>query len=500
MLGRRAQQERLILRAEVVVEAGRAHCFVRRHDDKPKPGLALVQQPERLVRGAATLGLHRHLEPFAHREREVAIRYVGSPGVFVVGHLSRGWSRRLALRSLDGWSRQALSGGRHCQGDPERLCFFYPPACFLFGLRRLPPRVLLGLGLAPSGGFHRLTLGFGFGVRHPLRLGFCCHAPGLCLGGLTRGLRLGSSAPVFFRCFRLTSCFDLRCLAPGLGFGRAPSFRLFNGPSSSLRFRGSPRLGFGHALLLRLGRSTLCLLARRATLGGFLCSFLLVPRARRVGFGFSLRRSGRPIRANPNDSPGGVPRRHNGVTAEGFGDVERRPASRHRDAADSGDGIGWSAPHGHDKPREGSGVLASGRQDRRTCFRWLSRGQRHLAWRGGERNDGRTRYVRGPGNTRGPGCPSTGLRIRYLVEGGLEPASLAPVVKEERAGPTGVAEDQHGLPALLETRCVYGRVRSRDRQIRRRTGAVPAEYFERIVTSKPTAERPNRVGGGTLIE
>ena len=53
-----------------------------------------------------------------------------------------------------------------------------------------------------------------------------------------------------------------------------------------------------------------------ALLGGCLCSSLLLPRARRRGFGFALCRAGRPLRANATNPAGRAPRRHTDSAAD----------------------------------------------------------------------------------------------------------------------------------------------------------------------------------------
>jgi hypothetical protein len=303
--------------------------------------------------------------------------------------------RCFALRFLGGFSPSFRLGSfalrfcgrfvlRFCFRDPSRLGF-----CCLtlsFGLR---------LGQAPRLGFCRLALRLYFGRLPP---GFCLGGAALFfrrsfalrfLSGFSPSFRLGSFAVCLFglftlrfrfghsprfRFFRPTSCFGIRRLTLGLRFDHAASFRLFSGLAPRLRFRGSPRLGFGRpsllrfsrALLLRLGSPTLRLLVRRASLRGFLCASrllscppLLLSHPRRVGLGLPLRRARCPLRANPDDSLGGA-------TAEELGEVESRPASRHRGTAHADDRIaGWSAPHFHDRPREGSGLLATRRHRHR---------------------------------------------------------------------------------------------------------------------------------------
>jgi hypothetical protein len=240
-------------------------------------------------------------------------------------------------------------------GDPKRLGFCGLPASFLLGFCCLPLCLRLGffrqtlrlcLGSAALFFFRCLALRFLSGFSPSFRFD---GSPLRFFGRSTLCFRFRRS--LCLRRFRPTSGFGLRGVTSGLRLGGTASFRVFSGLSSSLRFRGSPRLGFGRTSLLYLGRPTLGLLTRRTTLRGFLCPLLVLSRPRRVGFALTLRGIRCPPRANPNNALGGVSRRSKSATADGLGEVQSRPASRHRCAARSDDCIArWSAPSPHDRP------------------------------------------------------------------------------------------------------------------------------------------------------
>jgi hypothetical protein len=374
---------------------------------------------------------------------------------------------------------------------------------------------------SPRLGVYRPTPSFGLRLDHASRLGLFGLASSLCFGRLAAGLsfrrttlfflcgfalrflsdfspsfHFGGSAFRFFgrftlrfrfsrsaslRLFRPTSCVGFGCLTFRLRLDRTASFRLLSGLAPCLGFRGLSRLRFGRASLLGFDRApllclrspTLCFLVRRTTVGGFLCPPFLLSR---------------PVRASLDNSLGEVPRRHDGATAEVPGEVESRPASRHRSTAHSDECIAsWSAPHSHDGPREGNGLLAIRRQRRRL-------------WRLGQRNDGRSRQVSGPRNTRRPGRPTARIRIRYFVERRVKPACRARVVEEKGPRATAVPEGQNGLPGLCETCRVYGRLRPRDRRRHRLTTAKPTEHFDRVALPDVPAKLSNRIGDRTLVE
>src|SRR5688572_11617033 len=194
MLRRRAPKERVVIRAQVVVQTRFAHLFVRRDDDQPKTVLSLVQQPERLgILGATALDLLGYLEPFASRQREIASRLVGRGRVVEVSSLNGGHFGHLADRPLYRCARQALSEGRHFHGDSKRLGFRCVSASLFLGCCRVAASLLLGLCcflLCRRLGFCRLTPSFGLFLRQSLRLCLCCQATSLRFRGLALCCRL----------------------------------------------------------------------------------------------------------------------------------------------------------------------------------------------------------------------------------------------------------------------------------------------------------------------